>query len=215
MRNPFKAAVPALALLTALTACGEPTPGGTTSAPGTSTPAATSTTGTTKPATGTTKPATGTTKPAAGTAKAACAVGDLEVTIAAQGTGEKDEKGMVVVTNTGAKNCTVKGWMTIALHNAADEAVDVPTEKVNEPGPADTVEIKAGGSAFAGIKWTQCGKADASCAVGNTIRWSLDGSGKGAVAELEGFPAAEKSGITMKALKVGTFQPSNQGVTAW
>jgi hypothetical protein len=208
MRNPFMAAVPALALLTALTACGEPTPGDTTSAPGTSAPAATSTT---KPATGATKPAT---EPAAG-AGAACTVGDLEVTIAAQGTGEKDEKGMVVVTNTGAKNCTAKGWLTISLYNAADEAVDVPTEKVNEPGPADTVEIKAGGSAFAGIKWTRCDKADASCAVGNTIRWSLEGSGKGAVAELESFPAAEKSGITMKALKVGTLQPSNQGVTAW
>jgi predicted small lipoprotein YifL len=207
MRTALKAAVPALALMTALTACGEPTP-----TPGTSAPAATATT-TTGPATETSKAADGGTGGLNG--KAACVLEDLEVTIAAQGTGEKDEKGMVVVTNAGKKKCTVKGWLTITLYNAGDEPVDVPTEKVNEPGPAETVEIKAGGSAFLGIKWTRCDKADADCAVGNTIRWTPESSGKGSVAELEGFPAAEKSGITMKALKVGTFQPSNQGVTAW
>jgi hypothetical protein len=207
MRHVFKAAVPALALLTALTACAEPTP-----APGT--PASKATASTTEP---TAAETTGATDGGTGgiNGKAACVLEDLEVTIAAQGTGEKDEKGMVVVTNAGRKNCTVKGWLTITLYNAADEPVDVPTEKVNEPGPAETVEIKAGGSAFAGIKWTRCDKADADCAVGNTIRWTPESSGKGVVAELESFPAAEKSGITMKALKVGTLQPSNQGVTAW
>jgi hypothetical protein len=204
MRNPIKAAA-ALALLAALTACGESTSGTATPTRAASTPAVV-----------VTEPAAETTTRAAGTSSTGkCAADDLQVTIAAQGTGAKDEKGMVVVTNDSGKKCTVNGWLTIALHNAADESVDVPTTKVNEPGPAVTVEIKAGGSAFAGIKWTQCDKSDAGCGVGNTIRWSLDGSLDGSVAELESFPAPEKSNITMKALKVGTFQPSNQGVTAW
>ncbi|HWS39421.1 MAG TPA: DUF4232 domain-containing protein [Actinoplanes sp.] len=211
MRTTFKAAVPALALLTALTACG-----GNTTATGTTAPAAPATSEAAAATTAATT-AAATTAPSVEKDKSgnSCAPGDLKVSIGAQGTGEKDEKGMVIVTNDGKKNCTVKGWPTFVLYNPADEAVDVPTKQVNEPGPASTVEIKAGGSAFAGIKWTQCDKGDTTCGVGNTIKWSLDGAPTTLIAELDGFPAPEKVGITMKALKIGTFQPSNQGVTAW
>ncbi len=105
--------------------------------------------------------------------------------------------------------------MAISLVNAADEVVNVPTKKVNEPGPAEAFTVKPGTSAFAGIKWTTCDKGDSSCGVGNTLRYNLEASTDGPVATLEGFPAAESSGITMKSLQIGTLQPSNQGVVAW
>ncbi|GAA1640301.1 DUF4232 domain-containing protein [Actinoplanes couchii] len=208
MRNTLTTTVPALVLLTALSACGSASAGTTPTAEKTTPSAATTT-----PGAETTTPAAEKTAEATGTAE--CADTDLKVSIAAQGTGETDEKGMVVITNEGRQNCTVHGWLTFALVNAAGEAVPVPTEKVNEPGPAETVEIKAGGSAFAGIKWTRCDKGDVTCGAGNSISWKLDEAAKVSYAELEGFPAPEKSNITMTALKVGTVQPSNQGVTAW
>ncbi|MFI5933214.1 hypothetical protein [Actinoplanes sp. NPDC051494] len=34
-------------------------------------------------------------------------------------------------------------------------------------------------------------------------------------AELEGFPAPEKSTITMASLQIGSLQPIRQGVVAW
>ncbi|SDS70008.1 DUF4232 domain-containing protein [Actinoplanes derwentensis] len=201
-RNPFLTAVPVLALLTTLTACA-----GSTEE--TAEPAAASPAG--KPATS--RPATATTTRVP--VKGECAAADLAVSISPQQTGETDELGMVIITNNGRRNCTVKGWLTLALHNAAGEPVDVPTQNVNEPGAPTTVKIQKGGSAFAGIKWTQCDKSDAACGVGNAIGWSLDGTVKDTFAELDSLPDPEQNTLTMKALKVGTFQPVRQGVVAW
>ncbi|WP_045745323.1 DUF4232 domain-containing protein [Actinoplanes rectilineatus] len=218
MRDVLKATVPAVALMTALAACGQSGDGasgeaagaGSSTAPGTAT---------TEPADATATPesttTTGGSQSGGGSTGSDCATDDLAVTIAAQGDSATAPTAMVVVTNNGEKDCTVHGWLTFTLVNAANEAVEVPTEKVEEPGPAVDVKIIAGGSAFAGIKWTTCDKGDSSCGAGNTIRWDLGTSADGPAAELEGFPAAEKSNITMKSLKVGTLQPSRQGVVAW
>lgn len=221
MRDTLKTAVPALALLTVLAACGGPTDRPAAGASGGSSPAAST------PSSGGTAPGNDASGPASAGATAtktsakpvkgnACQVDRLQVTVAAQPSDNvKTQTAMVIVTNSGKQNCTAPGRFTIALVNAADESVDVPTKKVDQPGPASEVEIKAGGSAFAGIKWIPCAKSDATCGVGNTLRFALDDSAKGPAATLEGFPAAESSGITMKSLQVGTLQPSNQGVVAW
>lgn len=201
MHSTLKMVIPA-ALLTALAACGSSVASSSGTAPGNDVSK--------PPSAGPASIGTGT-KPAKGNA---CQVDKLEVTVAAQPTdGAKTRTAMVVVTNSGKQDCTAPGRFTIALVNAANESVDVPTKKVDQPGPAAEVEIKAGGSAFAGIKWIPCVKADAVCGVGNTLRFAFEDSTKAVT--LEGFPAAERSGITMKSLQVGTLQPSNQGVVAW
>lgn len=208
MRDMLKVAVPAMVLLTGLTACG---------GSGTPVAAPTSVASAAAPAS---SAATTAGQPdgqpdGQGGGKIDCVEGDLAVTIAAQGTGAGDETGMVVVTNNGERGCTVSGWLSFTLVNAAGEPVQVPARKVEEPGGPTDVVIEAGASAFAGIKWTTCDKADSACATGNTIRWSLTGSAEGPAAELEGFPAPERHGITMAALRIGTVQPSRQGVVAW
>lgn len=204
----LKTAVPGLVLLSALAACGDsgdtPAPA---AAPTAASAPATSAAGGATPAASSDGSATGGT---------ACRTKDVEVTITAQpGGSATEQRGLVAVTNTAKQPCTVNGWLTLTLVNAADEPVEVPTKTVPEPGPAENVTIPPGTTAFAGIKWTPCDKADDSCGVGNTIRYDLTRSAEGPAAQLDGFPAAEKSGLTMKSLLIGTFQPAAQGVVAW
>ncbi len=123
--------------------------------------------------------------------------------------------GLVTLTNKSDHTCKVEGRAAISLVNAADEVVDVPIEEADEPGAAIPITLKPGRSAFEGIKWTLCDKSDADCGVGNSLRFNLEASTDGPYARLDGFPAPEKSAITMKSMTIGTLQPSTQGVVAW
>ena len=104
--------------------------------------------------------------------------------------------------------------MNITLHNAADEVAEVPTDDVDEPGAAVDILLRPGTGAFQGIKWVACDRDDSDCPTGNSLFASLSGS-RGNPATQEGFPDPSRSLITMKSLKLGTIQPSTQGVVAW
>ncbi|GIF38666.1 DUF4232 domain-containing protein [Actinoplanes xinjiangensis] len=206
--------VPGLVLLTALAACGSSggdTAGSAPASTGATTPAGTPT------ASGTTSAAPAQSPGgSAGGGKSACGTQDVAVTITAQPGGDTTvRRGLVAVTNTAKSACTLRGWLFVTLVNAANEPVGPPAETVEEPGPAQDIEIRPGTTAFAGLKWTACDKADSACHVGNTIRYSLTKSTDGPAAKLDGFPAPEKSGITMKSLLIGSLQPATQGVVAW
>jgi hypothetical protein len=163
----------------------------------------------------TTRPATS--SPRAGARAAVCRSADLaaDVTFQPDRAEGKTRMALVTVTNKSRRTCTVEGRAAISLANAAGEVVDVPTREVNQPGPAVPITLKAGRTAFQGLKWTACDKADPSCGVGNTLLFNLEASTDGPVARLVGFPAAERSGITMNSMSIGTLQPSAQGVVAW
>ncbi|MBQ1027756.1 DUF4232 domain-containing protein [Micromonospora sp. C95] len=122
---------------------------------------------------------------------------------------------LVRLTNIGPDACKVDGWAHISLVNAANEVVDVETETVDQPGPPTPTTVQPDRSAWAGIKWTTCDKGSSDCAVGNTLKFSLEASIDGRPAELTGFPNPEASDITMGSLRVGSLQPSRQGVVAW
>jgi serine/threonine protein kinase len=146
-----------------------------------------------------------------------CTNADITVTIVAQddvvtaGT----QKGIVHVANKSRTSCRVDGRAFVRLYNAADEQVDVPAKSVDEPGPAVDITLRPGGGAFEGIKWQACDRDDADCPTGNTVRASLQPSAAGVVADLDGFPAPAESRITMSSLRLGTLQPSTDGVVAW
>ena len=148
---------------------------------------------------------------------AACRNDDVSATVISQSdrSSGTTRMAMVVVENTSKRDCEVDGWAAISLVNAEDSVVPVHTATVNEPGRPVRTTIKPGGGVYAGIKWTACDKADDSCGVGNTLRFNLQASTDGPVAQLEDFPAPETSGITMKNLRIGSLQPSRQGVVAW
>jgi len=146
-----------------------------------------------------------------------CLNNDVSVNVAfqPQATAGNHRSGLVTVTNTSDHTCQVRGHFAIAPINPAGETVDVPLKLVDEPGKAVTINLQRRRSAFAGIKWTVCDKADSDCRVGNSLRYNLQSSGNGKVAELEGFPPAVANAITMSSLQIGTLQPSRQGVVAW
>ena len=147
---------------------------------------------------------------------AACKAGDLETTVTAQDplTTGATVRAMITVTNTSSRTCRITGWTSVTLVNAAGEAAPVTIRKVEEPGPAEKIDLKPNTSALAGLKWTQCDKGDDTCAVGNTLEVGLPGA-TGTAATLEAFPAPEKSGIAMKSALLGPLQSSRQGVVAW
>ncbi|GAB1645987.1 DUF4232 domain-containing protein [Krasilnikovia sp. MM14-A1259] len=152
-----------------------------------------------------------------GSTVAVCRTKDMTavVTFQPQSVTGATRKGLVTLTNTSHRACKVEGRAAISLTNAADEVVDAAVENVDEPGKATPIVLKPGRTAFEGIKWTVCDKSDEHCAVGNGMKFNLEASTDGLNAKLEGFPAAEKSNITMRAMSIGTLQPSTQGVVAW
>ena len=149
---------------------------------------------------------------------AQCRDSDVEITITAQSenpTAVGAQKGLVTLANRSSTSCRVDGRVFVSLYNAADERVQVPTTSVNEPGESVDILLRPGTGAFQGVKWEACERDDSDCPTGNTLRGSLDSSSQGVVAEQENFPDPSRSLITMKSLKIGTLQPSTQGVVAW
>ncbi|GAB2581357.1 hypothetical protein Aab01nite_58400 [Paractinoplanes abujensis] len=147
---------------------------------------------------------------------APCTNVDVSVEITLQPAREDGaQRGLVAVTNKSDSDCGVNGRAAISLRNAAGEVVDVPVKNVNQPGAAVPTMLKAGSSAFQGIKWVPCDKGDAGCGTGNTLSFNLQASTDGPAAKLIDFPAPEQSAITMTSLQVGTLQPATQGVVAW
>ncbi|MEV6632726.1 DUF4232 domain-containing protein [Actinoplanes sp. NPDC051470] len=145
-----------------------------------------------------------------------CANDGLQVTVTLQpDRGDRAARGLVAVTNTGKRACSVEGRVMIWLTNVAGEVVKVPATQVNEPGAGTAISLRPGRSAFQGIKWAPCDKGNESCPTGNGLGFSVNGSTGGPGAELSGFPRPESSGITMKSLRIGTLQPVTQGVVAW
>lgn len=160
--------------------------------------------------------AAATTKPASSGVKK-CTDADVKVEVTWQPQAEQGNTrmGLVAVTNKSAASCTVNGRATLVLTNAADEAVTVPTKKVDEPGPATAITLKPGTTAFQGAKWTTCDKGDESCPTGNGLRYTLTTGTATKGADLIDFPDPTKSNLTMKSLQVGTLQPITSGVVAW
>ncbi|PRY19269.1 DUF4232 domain-containing protein [Pseudosporangium ferrugineum] len=157
-----------------------------------------------------------TSKASKGSAVPGCRTDDIRATITAQGDlRSKGQMGLVAITNVSSRACQVEGHAYVSLSNAANEVVEVPKKAVDEPGKASAIVLKPGTSAFEGIKWDPCSKDDVNCPTGNSLRVNLEASTDGRFATLEGFPRPEKHDITMRSLKIGTLQPSTQGVVAW
>ncbi|GAA3928912.1 serine/threonine protein kinase [Actinoplanes auranticolor] len=147
-----------------------------------------------------------------------CRDGDLEISVTAQSdnpTAVGAQRGLVSIANNSDAACRVDGRVFVGLYNAADERVQLPTTAVDEPGESVDILLRPGTGAFQGIKWEACDRADSDCPTGNTLRGSLTSSKRGVVMAQENFPDPARSLITMKSLKLGTIQPSTQGVVAW
>ncbi|GID32436.1 protein kinase domain-containing protein [Paractinoplanes brasiliensis] len=147
-----------------------------------------------------------------------CTNADIKVSISAQSenpTAVGTQRGLISVANRSGTPCRVDGRAFVRLYNAADEPVTVPTTTVDEPGEAVDILLEPGGGAFQGMKWQACDRDSSDCPTGNSLRGSLVRSSPGVVAELLGFPDPNRSQLTIGSLRLGTLQPSTQGVVAW
>ncbi|MFD9125474.1 DUF4232 domain-containing protein, partial [Kitasatospora sp. NPDC059571] len=140
-----------------------------------------------------------------------CRTTELKADVQLQGT---PGSAMVMLTNRGDRTCTVKGYLGYGGLLADNSRSDVATTRVPQPGAPVTVTLKPGTTAFSGLKWTLCDKADASCQVlagvvvtppDETTQLTATVYGTDAKTVLQ-LPVA-KAGFT-----VGTLQPSSQGV---
>ncbi|MFI5937943.1 serine/threonine protein kinase [Actinoplanes sp. NPDC051494] len=143
---------------------------------------------------------------------------DTDVTIVVTAQSENPaalgtQKGLVTIENTSSAACRVDGRVHLSVYDPTDSRIDVATSFVDEPGEAVEILLRPGTGAFQGIKWQACDRDE--CAAGNTMRGSLEPSGRGEVVTLEGFPDPNRPDIAMSSLQLGTIQPSRQGVVAW
>jgi eukaryotic-like serine/threonine-protein kinase len=145
-----------------------------------------------------------------------CRDTDVEIVVTAQSDNPAalgTQKGLVTIENTSSAACRLDGRVYLSVYDPTDSRIDVPTSSVDEPGKAVEVLLKPGTGAFQGVKWQACDRND--CPAGNTMRGSFSSSARGEVVTLEGFPDPNRPDIAMSSLKLGTIQPSRQGVVAW
>ncbi|GAB7051515.1 DUF4232 domain-containing protein [Catenuloplanes indicus] len=124
---------------------------------------------------------------------------------------------LLAITNASDRPCTLDGWPTLGLRAADDSALKVPVEEVQQPGPATPTALDPGETAFAGFKWTICDLGAAGCAVATTLTVMPPGGGTPVNATLTGVEGGDQAveRLPVSGLRVGTIQPSTQGVVAW
>jgi hypothetical protein len=136
----------AVAACAALTACGDKQPaagGGTTAGTAPSTTGPTTTSPPARPTSGAADPATST----------RCTAATLSGKVAPTDAGAGNRYGKFVVTNTGAKACTLNGYSGFQLLDAAGGPIPTSTDRKPDPAPA-LVTLAPGASAAANLHWS-------------------------------------------------------------
>jgi hypothetical protein len=161
--------------------------------------------------------AAGTSRPHPPRSAPGCTGGQLAVRVIRQQSTRADPSpsALLTFTNTSRRACSLDGWPAVALTNAADEPVAVPTTQVRRARRQLPVTVRPNRTAFAGLKWTTCEKSDVSCPVGNALRVTPPGVPTPPGTMMIGFPAAETSGITMRSLQISPVQKTTVGATGW
>ncbi|MDG4765084.1 DUF4232 domain-containing protein [Solwaraspora sp. WMMD406] len=143
---------------------------------------------------------------------AACASANLSVDVTIQDAG----LALLALTNASSTACQLDGWVTLAFERADRSTVDVAQEQVEQPGPPLATDLDPGESAFAGIKWATCDPSSTDCAVATTVRVGAPGDSATVVARVIGIDGADLVGeLPIADVRVGSIQPSTQGVVAW
>ncbi|MCQ4081336.1 DUF4232 domain-containing protein [Streptomyces sp. RB6PN25] len=121
---------------------------------------------------------------------------------------------MVILTNKGSHTCTVDGYLGYGGLLADNSVVNVPTKREAYPGASVRTTLKPGTSAFSGLKWASCDKADASCKVLAGVQVTPPDETTqltATVIGLNGKPV-DQLPVSAPGFTVGSLQPSNEGV---
>ncbi|MFI2607533.1 DUF4232 domain-containing protein [Kitasatospora sp. NPDC018619] len=139
-----------------------------------------------------------------------CKGDDIAATVQLKGPGSA----LLTIKNKSDHNCTLYGYPGFAGLKAdnSPEALDARTDA--HPGPAVLVTLKPGKSGYAGLKWSACDKADASCHVLAGLQVTAPDETKAVTAEVlgtDGKPVAQLL-VSAAGLTTGTLQPNNEKV---
>ncbi|MFB7669542.1 DUF4232 domain-containing protein [Kitasatospora sp. NPDC056138] len=151
---------------------------------------------------------------ATGTPAAAdrCHTGELRADVQLQP--DRPGSAMVMLVNKGSRTCTVHGYLGYGGLLADNSRVDVATARVPYPGPPVQVVLKPGTTAFSGLSFSTCDKADPKCTVlAGLVVTPPDETTQltAQVLGVDGQPVPQLP-VSAAGLRVGSLQPSNQGV---
>jgi len=169
----------------------------------------TSATTSTVPPSGTSATHTTTVTPA-GTGSGRCHAADLKADLQIQ----KDGSAMAILTNKSSRTCTVTGYLSYHGLLADNSTVAVATKHVANPGAPVPITLKQGISAFSGVKWTSCDKAEANCTVLAGLRVTPPEDTTQLTATVLGTDAKPLQQLTVSSagFTAGSLQPASQGV---
>ncbi len=121
---------------------------------------------------------------------------------------------MAILTHKGSRTCTVKGYLNYRGLLADNSAVAVPTKHEAHPGAPVHITLKPGTSAFSGLKWTSCDKADASCKVLAGVQVTPPEEAAHLTATVLGTDgkALPQLAVSSAGFIAGSLQPASQGV---
>ncbi|MGC0319030.1 DUF4232 domain-containing protein [Kitasatospora acidiphila] len=121
---------------------------------------------------------------------------------------------MVMLVNKGTRTCTVNGYLGYGGLAADNSRVDLTTKRVAHPGAPIEVTLQPGTTAFSGLKWSACDKADASCKVVTGLVVTPPDETTQLTAKVIGDDGQTVQQLTVSAagLTVGSLQPGNEGV---
>ncbi|MDN3292538.1 DUF4232 domain-containing protein [Streptomyces ficellus] len=148
---------------------------------------------------------------AAGTGVARCRAAQLKADIQIQ----QEGSAMLMLTNKSARTCTVKGYPAYSGLAADNSPLSVRTKRVAHPGAPMLVTLKPGRTAFAGLKWTSCDKADEKCNVLSGVVVTPPGDKAGITATVlgtDGKPVKETLEVSAEGFTTGSLQPASQSV---
>src|SRR5437762_3274380 len=86
---------------------------------------------------------------------------------------QQEGVGLLTVTNASSRLIHVSGWPVLTFERADKSPDNVPTTKVDQPGPPTPVALPPGTTAFAGMHWKTGHKALATSHTLASIRASL------------------------------------------
>ncbi|MEV6902414.1 DUF4232 domain-containing protein [Amycolatopsis sp. NPDC051372] len=131
-----------------------------------------------------------------------------ELTIQDQGLG------LLALENTGKEPVTIQGWPTLQFLAADNSPLEVPTRNVDIPGAGPSITLRPGTNAFAGVKWETGDKGSTDTFVATTLKLTPPHGTSATVVDVIGTDG-KKVGypeLDVTSVKVGTLQPSTQGV---
>jgi Protein of unknown function (DUF4232) len=127
---------------------------------------------------------------------------------------QRQDVGMVTLTNTSDHPVTVQGWTPLTFTNQHGDTLPVPVRKVEVPGPGRSLTVLPGSSVFAAVTWKDGDKASSSTFVSDGVALTAPGAKSPIGMKVVGIdgqaPAYYEFDIT--SVELGPLQPDTHNL---